>query len=205
LAGHFLALRVRPTPTRGDRWLLCAQAPDCTDRKYYLLNLEADASLQDLVTLARSRWPIEQQYRELKRELKDDLGFDHFEGRRYRAGTHHSVLVAIAYTFLQTERIRAPDMDIPTLPTVRLWVREIFGLLYVIHTPRLLPCSTAFGAIRRHYEGDKVVLTPRRRDGGGGLARAARVACAGCVRSVAPGSRSSASHCSVHSRLPLEA
>ncbi|HET8986125.1 MAG TPA: transposase, partial [Trueperaceae bacterium] len=134
LAGDFLALRVRPTPTRGDRWLLCEQAPDGTGRKYYLLNLEADASLQDLVTLARSRWPIEQQYR----ELKDDLGFDHFEGRRYRGWTHHAVLVALAYTFLQTERIRAPDRDIPTLPTVRLWVREIFGLLYVIHTPRLL-------------------------------------------------------------------
>jgi len=140
LAGQFLALRVRPTRTRGERWLLCEQAPDGTDRKYYLLNLDADATLQDLVTLARSRWPIEQQYR----ELKDDLGFDHFEGRRYRGWTHHAVLVAVAYTFLQTERTRAPTLDAPTLPTVRLWVREIFGLLYVIHTPRLLAMLDSF-------------------------------------------------------------
>ena len=64
LRGQFLALRVRPTRTRGDRWLLCEQAPDGTDRKYYLLNLDADATVQDLVALARSRWPIEQQYRD---------------------------------------------------------------------------------------------------------------------------------------------
>lgn len=140
LMGQFLALRVRPTRRRGERWLLCEQAADGTDRKYYLLNLDADATLPDLVTLARSRWPIEQQYR----ELKDDLGFDHFEGRRYRGWTHHAVLVAVAYTFLQTERTRAPGLDAPTLPTVRLWVREIFGLLYVIHTPRLLAMLDSF-------------------------------------------------------------
>jgi SRSO17 transposase len=140
LTGHFLSLRVRPTRARGERWLLCEQAPDGTDRKYYLLNLDADATLHDLVTIARSRWPIEQQYR----ELKEDLGFDHFEGRRYRGWTHHAVLVAAAYTFLQTERIRTPDLEAPTLPTVRLWVREIFGLLYVIHTPRLLAMLDSF-------------------------------------------------------------
>lgn len=94
LTGQFLALRVRPLRHRGERWLLCEQAPDGTDRKYYLLNLDADAPLADLVALARSRWPIEQQYR----ELKDDLGFDHFEGRSYRGWTHHAVLVAVALT-----------------------------------------------------------------------------------------------------------
>jgi SRSO17 transposase len=140
LAGQFLALRVRPTRAGGERWLLCEQAPDGTDRKYYLLNLDADATLQDLVTLARSRWPIEQQYR----ELKDDLGFDHFEGRRYRGWTHHAVLVVVAYTFLQTERTRGAHGEAPTLPTVRLWVREIFGLLYVVHTPRLLAMLDSF-------------------------------------------------------------
>jgi hypothetical protein len=54
--------------------------------------------------------------------------------------------VTIAYTFLQTERIRAPDREISTLPTVRLWVREILGLLNVIHihTPRLLATLDSF-------------------------------------------------------------
>ena len=36
--------------------------------------------------MARARWPIEQQYR----ELKDELGLDHFEGRSYRGWTHHT-------------------------------------------------------------------------------------------------------------------
>ena len=63
----------------------------------------ATTPLVDLVALARSRWPIEQQYR----ELKDDLGLDHFEGRTYQGWAHHVVLTAVAFTFLQIER-RAP-------------------------------------------------------------------------------------------------
>jgi SRSO17 transposase len=97
LAGTFCARRVRPTAGRGERWLLCERAaPDV--RKYYLLHLPATATLADLVALARSRWPIEQQYR----ELKDDLSLDHFEGRTYQGWTHHVVLTAVAFTFLQT-------------------------------------------------------------------------------------------------------
>ena len=74
-------------------------------RKYYLLHLPATTPLVDLVALARSRWPIEQPYR----ELKDDLGLDHFEGRSYAGWTHHVVLAAVAFTFLQIERARHPD------------------------------------------------------------------------------------------------
>jgi SRSO17 transposase len=139
LTARFCALRVRPTAGRGERWLLCERGP--TDiHKYYLLHLPATASLTALVTLARSRWPIEQQYR----ELKTDLGLDHFEGRSYRGWTHHVVLTAVAFTFLQTERARAIEGPRPTLPVVRDWVREIFGLLYVIHSRRLLGMLDSF-------------------------------------------------------------
>ena len=82
LAARFVARRVRPTQSPGDRWLVCERSLADDARKYYLLNLDATATLQELVRLARSRWPIEQQYR----ELKDDLGFDHFEGRSYPGG-----------------------------------------------------------------------------------------------------------------------
>jgi len=135
LTAHFLALRVRPTKSRGERWLLCERSADDQTRKYYLLNLDATASLRELVTLARSRWPIEQQYR----ELKDELGVDHFEGRSYRGWTHHTVLAAVAFTFLQLERGRDdPDAPRPTLPHVRTWVREITAILYIIHNRKLL-------------------------------------------------------------------
>jgi hypothetical protein len=62
------------------------------------------------------------------------------------------VLAAVAFTFLQIERARATDGPRPTLPVVRGWVREIMGLLYVLHNRRLLHMLYSF---RRH--------APRRR------------------------------------------
>ena len=120
LAARFAALRVRPAKSRGERWLLCERSLRDEERKYYLPNLDAAASLRQLVTLVRSRWPIEQQYR----ELKDELGIDHFEGRSYRGWAHHTVLTAIAFTFLQLERMRSDEAPRPTLPHIRFWVRE---------------------------------------------------------------------------------
>lgn len=140
LAARFAALRVRPAKSRGERWLLCERSLSDDERKYYLLNLDATATLRDLVTVVRSRWPIEQQYR----ELKDELGIDHFEGRSYRGWTHHTVLTAIAFTFLQLERLRSADEPRPTLPHVRLWVREIMAVLYVVNNRKLLNLIVAF-------------------------------------------------------------
>ena len=140
LAARFAAIRVRPAKSRGERWLLCERALATDERKYYLLNLDATATLRALVTLVRSRWPIEQQYR----ELKDELGIDHFEGRSYRGWAHHTVLTAIAFTFLQVERRRSADEPRPTLPTVRLWVREIMAVLYVVSNRRLLHLIASF-------------------------------------------------------------
>jgi hypothetical protein len=139
LTAQFCALRVRPPEDRGDRWLLCERSAT-DERKYYLVHLPATAPLVELVALARSRWPIEQQYR----ELKDDLGLDHFEGRTYQGWTHHVVLTAVAFTFLQIERARATDGPRPTLPVVRGWVREILGLLYILHNRRLLRMLDSF-------------------------------------------------------------
>ena len=139
LTARFCALRVRPTKGRGDRWLLCERSAS-DDRKYYLLHVAATAALVDLVALARSRWPIEQQYR----ELKDDLGLDHFEGRSYQGWAHHVVLTAVAFTFLQIERGPVTEAPRPTLPVVRGWVREIMGLLYVVHNRRLLHMLDSF-------------------------------------------------------------
>ena len=141
LAARFVARRVRLAKGRGERWLLCERSLVDDERKYYLLNLPPEATLDALVSLARGRWPIEQQYR----ELKDELGFDHFEGRKYQGWNHHVVLSAVAFTFLQLERRRAPDDDPrPTLPTVRFWVREIMSVLYVIGNRKLLNLLVSF-------------------------------------------------------------
>ena len=119
--------------------MLCERSP-AEVHKYYLVHLPPTAPLHELVTLARSRWPIEQQYR----ELKDDLGFDHFEGRTYPGWTHHTVLTAMAYTFLQLERLRTATSPRPTLPTVRTWVREIMAMLYVASSRKLLDLLVSF-------------------------------------------------------------
>jgi SRSO17 transposase len=140
LAARFAAVRIRPAKARGERWLLCERALSDDERKYYLLNLDVTATLRELVTVVRSRWPIEQQYR----ELKDELGIDHFEGRSYRGWAHHTVLTAIAFTFLQIERMRSVDEPRPTLPHVRLWVREIMAVLYVVSNRKLLNLIASF-------------------------------------------------------------
>jgi len=82
-------------------WLL-AEWPADKDAptKYFFLSLDERASLPRLVTTAKSRWLVEQSYRELKQEL----GFDDFEGRSYRGWQHPVTLVFLAYAFLVAER-----------------------------------------------------------------------------------------------------
>jgi len=140
LAARFAALRVRPTARSHECWLL-AERPLTPhgERKAYLVNLPATASLRELVRLARGRWPIEQHYR----EFKDELGLDHFEGRSYHAWNHHVVISALAFTFVELERQRGTTPT-PTFPQVRSWMREIIAMLYLVETPRLLKLALSF-------------------------------------------------------------
>jgi hypothetical protein len=89
-----------------------------------------ERSLSRLVRLAHQRWAIEQQYQELKTEL----GFDHFEGRSYPGWQHHVVLTAVAYAFLQRERLRHVDPPL-TFPAIRAIVQEIFTALLFAQQP----------------------------------------------------------------------
>jgi SRSO17 transposase len=113
MAGRFAAWRVRPAHklSAGKEplsacWLLAewpegAEAPT----KYFFSNLPAATSWKRLVATAKSRWWVEHSYR----ELKDELGLDHFEGRSWRGWHHHVVLVLMAYAFLQDVRRRRPQ------------------------------------------------------------------------------------------------
>jgi SRSO17 transposase len=115
--GRFLALRVRPagvTPRRlaraagGElpvRWLLAEWPPGKPEpTKYWLASLPEATPLVELVGLARLRWRVEQDYR----ELKGALGLDQFEGRSFGGWHHHVTLVAVAHGFLTLERLRCP-------------------------------------------------------------------------------------------------
>ena len=115
--GRFLALRVRPAgviPRRqarqdgGElpvRWLLVEWPQGKTQpAKYWLASLPETTPLVELVRLARLRWRVEQDYR----ELKSGLGLDHFEGRGWVGWHHHVTLVSVAHGFLTLERLRRP-------------------------------------------------------------------------------------------------
>jgi SRSO17 transposase len=54
-----------------------------------------------LARLARLRWTIELDYR----QLKGELGLDHYEGRSYLGFHHHCALVTCAHAFLTLERL----------------------------------------------------------------------------------------------------
>src|SRR4051794_29246398 len=118
MRSRFLALRVRPAnrdiPRNPDGsldacWLLVEWPPgerEPTD--YWLSNLPADTPLRTLVRLAKIRWRIEHDYR----ELKDGLGLDHFEGRSYLGWHRHVTLVALAQAFC-TQLRRDPKAPAP--------------------------------------------------------------------------------------------
>jgi SRSO17 transposase len=112
LAARFVALRVRPAGVRlrraargGQlpvRWLL-AEWPDGQPEpvKYWLAALPETTPLRQLVHLAKLRWRVEHDYR----ELKDALGLDHFEGRSFKGWHHHVTLVSVAHAFVTLERL----------------------------------------------------------------------------------------------------
>jgi SRSO17 transposase len=67
---------------------------------YWISNLPADTEPEHLARLARLRWMIELDYR----QLKGELGLDHYEGRSYLGFHHHCTLVTAAHGFLTLER-----------------------------------------------------------------------------------------------------
>lgn len=112
LTGRFAFVRVwavhpilRDSQTPRPEWLIIewpegAQGPS----NLWLSNLPADAAPERLAQLARLRWVIELDYR----QLKGELGLDHYEGRSYAGWHHHCALVTLAHAFLTEERLCPP-------------------------------------------------------------------------------------------------
>jgi SRSO17 transposase len=68
---------------------------------YWISNLPAKAKPSKLARLARLRWKIELDYK----QLKGELGLDHYEGRSWLGWYHHTALVTAAHGFLTLERL----------------------------------------------------------------------------------------------------
>ena len=105
MTSDFLAIRVRPANRDIPRaaagslpacWLLAEWPPAAGEpTDYWLSTLPPDTPAGELVRLAKIRWRIEHDYR----ELKHGLGIDHFEGRSYPGWHRHVTLAALAQAF----------------------------------------------------------------------------------------------------------
>ena len=124
LSSRFAAVRVREGHRyywRSDRppeeWLLI-EWPEGEPEpiKYWLSNLDAAVSLEELVATAKLRWRIERDYQELKQEI----GLGHFEGRGWRGFHHHATLCIAAYGFLVAERCSFPPSGSDLRPSFTL-------------------------------------------------------------------------------------
>ncbi len=114
MRSRFVALRVRPANRTIPRdeggvlpqaWLLAEWPDDAAQpTDFWLATLPEDTPIAELVRLAKIRWRIEHDYR----ELKTGLGLDHFEGRSWLGWHHHATLVTAAHLFLTTLRLTAP-------------------------------------------------------------------------------------------------
>lgn len=85
-----------------EEWLVCEWPEgEAAPTDYWLSNLSEDAEPERLARLARMRWKIELDYR----QLKGELGLDHYEGRSWLGWHHHTALVSAAHGFLTLERL----------------------------------------------------------------------------------------------------
>ena len=96
-AHHVTADRQAPR----EEWLIIEWPEDHDEpTDYWISNLPAATEPERLARLARLRWMIELDYK----QLKGELGLDHYEGRSYLGFHHHCTLVTAAHGFLTLER-----------------------------------------------------------------------------------------------------
>jgi SRSO17 transposase len=110
ITSRFVFVRVRaahdrekatPWPPR-EEWLIAEWPPDKDQpTDYWISNLPEHTAPERLARLARLRWKIELDYK----QLKGELGLDHYEGRSWIGWHHHTALVTCAHAFLTLERL----------------------------------------------------------------------------------------------------
>jgi SRSO17 transposase len=115
---RFVALQIRPAgreirqategPELPECWLLAEWPADEPEPvQFWLSDLPADTPLTTLVRLAKLRWRIEHDYR----EMKQALGLAHFEGRTWGGWHHHVTLVSVAHAFCTLQRLTQAPKD----------------------------------------------------------------------------------------------
>jgi SRSO17 transposase len=106
LTARFALRRIEPlhdSDSAETLWLLI-EWRDGEDEpaNYFFISRWGQRTKKQLVRLVMQRWRTERVYE----DLKGELGFDHYEGRRY-PGWHHHVSVALCcFAFIVAERVR---------------------------------------------------------------------------------------------------
>ena len=102
LESDFAAIRIRSAerhtkgqPPGDEEWLVIEREKKAS-YKYYLASLSRRASLKSLVRLLKMRWHIERDYQDMKQQL----GFDRYEGRSWGGLHRHLALVALMHAFI---------------------------------------------------------------------------------------------------------
>jgi SRSO17 transposase len=112
MSSTFVFLRLRPASLVHRRaagfgdlpvcWLIAEWPPGADEpTRYWLSNLPEKTPHRRLVSLAKLRWRIEHDYR----EVKTGLGLDHYEGRTWQGWHHHVTLVSAAHAFCTLQRL----------------------------------------------------------------------------------------------------
>jgi len=87
-------------PTRA-HWLIVARNPEEPETiKFFVSNAPAGTPIEWLVYVGYSRWSIERCFE----EDKDQLGFDHFEVRGWKAIHRHMYLTQVSHLYLNKAR-----------------------------------------------------------------------------------------------------
>jgi SRSO17 transposase len=111
IASHWAALRVRPhrrktpgpiCPIPVEPVHLLIERRDDGKHKYYLSNAPEDTPLQTMVRVAKEEWFVEPCFRDVKQEV----GLDKYELRKWRGWHHFMTLCLLAYLFLTLTKTR---------------------------------------------------------------------------------------------------
>lgn len=102
LEAEFAALRIRSAERRtkkmpaGDEEWLIIEREKSGDFKYYFSSMSSRSNLRTLIRLAKMRWHVERDYQDMKQEL----GFDRYEGRSWGGLHRHLAMVALMHAFI---------------------------------------------------------------------------------------------------------
>jgi SRSO17 transposase len=100
----FVRVRVPQDPRQELLWLVLEwRDGEAAAERAHLTSLPLHTGKHHLIYLIKERWRTEMVYREMKQEL----GLDHYQGRRWQGWHHHVSVVLCCYAFVVAMRQRA--------------------------------------------------------------------------------------------------